>query len=92
MLEHLPPFNPVQRELDDTSHEALTHIARDIANQLRSLNVSYFNAHRGKQPQATATYIPPLDDARHARDTRPPEQVDAERRHLEGVLSRDVAR
>lgn len=92
MLEHLPPGNAAQRELEGPwgDQEWLLY---DVSSYLRYLRTDFFNANRGRQPPIRDTDLLPTPHDRHTgsgapAETRSAEQVQAERDHLEAVLAR----
>lgn len=90
MAQHLPPNNPVARELNGPWGDD-QRIAHDISSHLRALVVLTSNIHRQKGDAAKEpTYLPtPEDMEALAANVRPPEQVAAERDHLQAVLARN---
>lgn len=90
MVEHLPPDNPVQREVNGNGWTEIHWLLHSIDSRQRELNVSYVNAHKGKgQQPSQPTYLPTPNQAPAANvDTRTPEQIQAERAHFEAVLNR----
>lgn len=92
MLEHLPIDNPARRELTGVPWDDGTILAHDMANSLRSGLTQTENLYRKKgQPPTKPELIPrpwEQDDTADA-EARDPEQVQAERDHLQAVLARN---
>lgn len=90
MIEHLPPGNAVEREELGNAWTDTQWILHSIDSQLRNLNASFYNANKPKgKPAVTPTYLPTPDPAStKAGDHRTPEQIQAERDHLQAVLNR----
>ena len=98
MLENLPPDNPVAWEYRDGDTWGETEwLLHDVSSALRALVTGYSNVHRAKgKPERETEYLPTLrerlDKHRVSTDTRPREQVQAERDHLQAVLARTAAK
>lgn len=89
MAEHLPPGNPVQREINGPWGDDQI-LAHDISSNLRALVALTANIHRPKGAAAIDPAFLPTPEERQeqAAQERPAEQVEAERDHLQAILAR----
>jgi hypothetical protein len=91
MIEHLPPNNAVARALNGPWGD-IEYLLRDIANNGRVLNTSYYNTHRAKGLAAQPLELMPKPEISGQRpDAQDDEQVQSQREHLLAVLARPRA-
>lgn len=92
MLEHLPPSNPVARELNErTGSDYWLSILRDIANTHRVELALLQNVHKRKGAEdVTPDLHPDPWERTTEQDTVAPEVIQAERDHLQAVLNRRI--
>lgn len=88
MCQHLPPGNPVQRELNTPWNE-IEYLVHDVSSNLRALRTDLRNAFREKgETPSEPQLLPTPETLNENADQRSEEQKQAEYDHLLAVLNR----